>query len=144
MWDGLPWQTMQNRHHSQQCPEFHNIHWLMKCHRLIRSASLLFQKVTIVPIMTDSVFQKIFLITCTGFRLSSRQQTAVLTLNIRNLPHRRYSFAKHHVSQVHMIGNVSYGNIQLNLSNKITSRTEKLTLNQPADYFLKNYTESQK
>ena len=30
--------------HPQQCPEFHNIHWLMKYHRLIRFASLLFKK----------------------------------------------------------------------------------------------------
>ena len=35
---------MQNRSHSQQCPKFHNIHWLIKYHRLLRSASLLFKK----------------------------------------------------------------------------------------------------
>ena len=35
---------MQNRPHSQQCPKFHNIQWLIEYHRLLRSASLLFKK----------------------------------------------------------------------------------------------------
>ena len=35
---------MQNRPHSQQCPKFHNFHWLIKYHGLLRSASLLFKK----------------------------------------------------------------------------------------------------
>ena len=35
---------MQNRPHSQQCPKFQNIHWLIKYHRLLRSASFLFKK----------------------------------------------------------------------------------------------------
>ena len=35
---------MQNRPHSQQCPKLHNIHWLLKYYRLLRSASLLFKK----------------------------------------------------------------------------------------------------
>ena len=34
--------------------------------------------------MTDSVFHKIFLITCTDFRLHQRHQTAVLYLNLWN------------------------------------------------------------
>ena len=35
---------MQNRPHSQQCPKFNNIQWLIEYHRLLRSASLLFKK----------------------------------------------------------------------------------------------------
>ena len=35
---------MQNKPHSQQCPKFHNIQWLIKYHRLLRSSSLVFKK----------------------------------------------------------------------------------------------------
>ena len=42
--DGSGELTMQNRPLSQQCPKLHNIQWLIKYHRLIRSASLPFKK----------------------------------------------------------------------------------------------------
>ena len=119
--------------------KFHTIHWLIKYHRLIRSASLLFQEITILPTMTDWVFHRIFLITCTGFRLRQRHQTAVLHLNIWKLPHRRYSPAKHHVSEVHLIGYASYFNKKSNLSSKLISRSKKLTSEQASWIFLKNY-----
>ena len=97
------------------------------------------QKVTILPIMTDSVFHKIFLITCTGFRLRQRHQTAVLHLNLWKLPHGRYSPAKLHVSEVHLIGYASYFNKNSNLSSKLISRSKKLTSEQASWIFLKNY-----
>ena len=78
--------------------------------------------------MTDSVFHKIFLITCTGFRLRQRHQTAVLHLNLWKLPHGRYSPAKHHVSEVHLIGYASYFNKKSNLSSKLISRSKKTHL----------------
>ena len=89
--------------------------------------------------MTDSVFHKIFLITCTGFRLRQRHQTAVLHLNLWKLPHGRYSPAKHHVSEVHLIGYASYFNKKSNLSSKLISRSKKLTSEQASWIFLKNY-----
>ena len=89
--------------------------------------------------MTDSVFHKIFLITCTGFRLRQRHQTAVLHLNLWKLPHGRYSPAKHHVSEVHLIGYASYFNKKSNLSSKLVSRSQKLTSEQASWIFLKNY-----
>ena len=89
--------------------------------------------------MTDSVFHKVFLITCTGFRLRQRHQTAVLHLNLWKLPHGRYSPAKHHVSEVHLIGYASYFNKKSNLSSKLISRSKKLTSEQASWIFLKNY-----
>ena len=89
--------------------------------------------------MTDSVFHKIFLITCTGFRLRQRHQTAVLHLNLWKLPHGRYSPAKHHVSEVHLIGYASYFNKKSNLSSKLISRSRKITSEQASWIFLKNY-----
>ena len=89
--------------------------------------------------MTDSVFHKIFLITCTGFRLCQRHQTAVLHLNLWKLPHIRYSPAKHHVSEVHLIGYASYLIKKSNLSSKLISRSKKLTSEQASWIFLKNY-----
>ena len=89
--------------------------------------------------MTDSVSHKIFLITCTGFRLRQRHQTAVLHLNLWKLPHVRYSPAKHHVSEVHLIGYASYFNKKSNLSSKLISRSKKLTSEQASWIFLKNY-----
>ena len=89
--------------------------------------------------MTDSVFHKIFLITCTGFRLRQRHQTAVLHLNLWKLPHGRYSPAKHHVSEVHLTGYASYFNKKSNLSSKLISRSKKLTSEQASWIFLKNY-----
>ena len=89
--------------------------------------------------MTDSVFHKIFLITCTGFRLRQRHQTAVLHLNLWKLPHGRYIPAKHHVSEVHLIGYASYFNNKSNLSSKLISRSKKLTSEQANWIFLKNY-----
>ena len=100
------------------------------------------QKVTILPIMTDSVFHKIFLITCTGFRLRQRHQTAVLHLNLWKLPLGRYGPAKLHVSEVHLIGYASYFNKKSkksNLSSKLFSRSKKLTSEQASWIFLKNY-----
>ena len=38
------------------------------------------------------------------------QQTAVLHLNLWNLPQRRYSPAKQHISEIHLIGYASYFN----------------------------------
>ena len=89
--------------------------------------------------MTDSVFHKIFLITCTGFRLRQRNQTAVLHLNLWKLPHVRYSPAKHRVCEVHLIGYASYFNKKSNLSSKMISRSKKLTSEQASWIFLKNY-----
>ena len=80
--------------------------------------------------MTDSIFHKIFLITCTGFRLRQRYQTAVLHLNLWKLPHGRYSPAKHHVSEAHLIGYASYFNKKSNLSSKLISRSKKFTSEQ--------------
>ena len=43
----VPWAPIENnakRPHSQHCPKFHNIQWLIEYHRLLRSASLLFKK----------------------------------------------------------------------------------------------------
>ena len=78
--------------------------------------------------MTDWVFHKIFLITYTSFRLRKRQQTTVLRLNLWKLPHRRYSPAKHHVPEVHLIGYASnFKKQKSNLSSKLISRSEKLT-----------------
>ena len=77
------------------------------------------QKVTVLPIMTDSVFHKIFLITCTGFRLRQRHQTAVLHLNLWKLPHGRYSPTKHHVSEVHLNGYASYFNKKIKFKQQI-------------------------
>ena len=78
--------------------------------------------------MTDSVFHKIFLITCTGFTLRQRNQTAVLHLNLWKLPHVRYSPAKHRVCEVHLIGYASYFNKKSNLSSKMISRSKKTHL----------------
>ena len=89
--------------------------------------------------MTDSVFHKIFLITCTGFRLRQRHQTAVLHINFWKLSHGRYSPAKHHVSEVHLIGYASYFNKKSNLSSKLISRSKKFTSEQASWIFLKNY-----
>ena len=89
--------------------------------------------------MTDSVFHKVFLITCTGFRLRQRHQTAVLHLNLWKLPHGRYSPAKHHVSEVHLIEYASYFNKKSNLSSKLISRSKNLTSEQASWIFLKNY-----
>ena len=90
--------------------------------------------------MTDSVFHKIFLITCTGFRLGQRHpQTAVLHLNLWKLPHGRYNPAKLHVSEVHLIGYASYFNKKSNLSSKLISRSKKFTSEQASWIFLNNY-----
>ena len=89
--------------------------------------------------MADSVFDKIFLITCTGFRLRQWHQTAVLHPYLWKLPHGRYSPAKHHVSEVHLTGYASYFNKKSNLSSKLISRSKKLTSEQASWIFLKNY-----
>ena len=139
LWHGLPWKTMQTRPHSQQCPKFNNIQWLIKYHRITRIYIFTLQKVTILPIMTDSVFHKTFWIICTGFRLRQRHQTAVLHLNLWKLPHGRYSPAKYHVSEVQMIGYALYFNKKSNLRSKLISRSKKLTSEQDSWIFLKNY-----
>ena len=43
-------------------------------------------------------------------QIASTAPTAVLHLNLWKLPHGRYSPAKHHVSEVHLIGYASYFN----------------------------------
>ena len=78
--------------------------------------------------MIYRVFHNIFLITCTGFILCQRQQTALLHLNLLKLPHRRYSLANHLVSEVYLIGYASYFNKKLYLSSKLISRSEKTHL----------------
>ena len=85
-------------------------------------------------------FRKLFLIACTGFRLRQRQQPAVLHLNLWKLPHRRYSPAKQHVSEVHLIGYASYFNNKSNLSSELITRSKNSHLNKTFFEELFRYT----
>ena len=129
---------MQNRPHSQQCPKFHNIQWLIECHRLLRSASLLFKKLQFYlswPIQFSTKFSWSHA-PASDCVNGTRPQCFTLTWK---LPHGRYSPAKHHVSEVHLIGYASYLNKKSNLSSKLISRSKKLTSEQASWIFLKNY-----
>ena len=131
---------MQNRPHSQQCPKFHNIHWQIKYHRLLRSASLLFKKLQFYLLSWSIQFSTKFSWShapasdcVNGTRLQC------FTLTSGSFHTDDIVLQKLHVSEVHLIGYASYFNKKSNLSSKLISRSKKLTSEQASWIFLKNY-----
>ena len=125
---------MQNRPHSQQCPKFHNNQWLIEYYRLLRSASLLFKRLQFYQSLPIQFSTKLSWSYAPASECDNGNRPQWFTL-----PHGRYSPAKHHVSEVHLIGYASYFNKKSNLSSKLISRSEKLTSEQASWIFLKNY-----
>ena len=130
---------MHNRHHSQQCPKFHNIHWLIKYHRLLRSASLLFKKLQFClswPIQFSTKFSSSHA-TASGCVNGTRLQCFTLTsgsfhkedIVLQNFMCLRFIW----LDMLHSSTKKS------NLSSKLISRGKKLTSEQASWIFLKNY-----
>ena len=108
-----------------------------KIYRLLRSASLLFKKLQFYlswPIQFSTKFSWSH-----APASDCVNGTAVLHLNLWKLPRGRYSPARSHVSEVHLIGYASYFNKISNLSSKLISRSKQLTSEQASWIFLKNY-----
>ena len=130
---------MQNRPHSQQCPKFHTIQWLIKYHRLLRSASLLFKKLQFYrswPIQFSTKFSWSHA-PASDCVNGTRPQCFTLTsgslytedIVLQNIMCLRFIW----LDMLHISIKKS------NLSSKLISRSKKLTSDQASWIFLKNY-----